>query len=151
MELGWREIAALWGAGLSTVLALLKFLPLAPQFIFEPDGFGDKTRSCFLRISNPGVSTLYIRVRGRFKLCWGDHALAIYARGTRMSDAEGTNSIYAVAPNEEIRIEVLLTSPDSRWLVVWSWHRGWLLPLRLPMLTYFSGPRMEEMSNAIRQ
>jgi hypothetical protein len=36
MTLSWRDAAAIWGAGLSTVMAVMRLLPSRPRFHVEP-------------------------------------------------------------------------------------------------------------------
>ncbi len=151
MELGWREIAALWGAGLSTVLAFLKFLPLAPQFAFEPETGTSSRPYCHLKVSNPGKSTLYFRTWKRIALRGGKDGLQIATCYTPMDKGVGTDARYAVGPNGELSFHVIASVPEDLWLVIWSWHRGWMLPLRLPCLMVISGARIGAINAAIRK
>lgn len=63
MELDWKTAAAVWGAGLSTVLALKSWLADRPMVTFEPTYENQSVRSqwFFIRIKNTTEHSLRIR------------------------------------------------------------------------------------------
>ena len=78
----WTSVAALWGAVLSTVLAVLSIVPPRPRFHFEP---GDQPISDLtVRIVNPAKRMRFVRELGRIRFPGSEKAsLSVWTGKTR--------------------------------------------------------------------
>ena len=153
MELSWRDIAAIWGAGLSTFLALTKLLPSKPMFHLEP---GDPPSSDLtLRIMNPGKRMLIVRERFRWRIAGAEDVLGIFTERSRLDQMGVPGTLVVAVPSEgETLVSINCLSrrvgaeADSQWLLVFAWSAGWLLPLSIPALVYVSSKRARELDAA---
>lgn len=140
-----RDIAAIWGAGLSTLLALSYFLPARPYFHLEPGEMNDLR----IRIVNPARDMVFVREWFRFRLGGSETALGVFSDGSRFEDMGRSGTVHVGIPGEGSGyITVNTLKPGSIWLVVLRWRRQWLLPIWIPKVVFLSGHRAAEMKAA---
>lgn len=149
--LTWRDIAAIWGAGLSTLLALGALLPSRPRFEIEP---GEPPSSDLtLRISNPSTRHRLVRDVWRANLAGSSHSLGLYTRQTRLIDAGIAGSLNLLVRSGEEKVVQINCVEDragscGRWLILFIWRGNWLLPVGFPVLVYVSTRRAAKLNSA---
>ncbi len=149
----WRTAIAAWGAGLSTLLAALKWLEASPIVYMEPlpgtergvaalvvrNPYRKPLQIFGLRIVKPasvGISLSplgYEDLRGALKYAW--------------NEGEGIFNLY-IPPDSEAKFRVILVTdhevPNKGWAIIGlRWHRHDLLP-RIPKTIIITKPRLEQ-------
>jgi hypothetical protein len=149
---GWRDFAAIWGAGLATALALGKFLPARPRFHVEP---GDKPVSDLtIRIINPAKRMCFVRELGRWHIGGPQKALGIYTGSTPMDQVGVPGSLFIGLKGEderEVRVNCIINNnlgENNRWLIWFGWQGGWVLPVWFPVPVFVSTKRAAKINEA---
>jgi hypothetical protein len=146
VEISWRDMAAFWGAGLSTLIFLSQFFPSSPVIHVET---GHPTGADLnLRIVNPSKRTVIIREFARCKLKRGQNKIVI-SRGheANMNGNEAVGGIWAAIKGEdELICEVyglnkVIQGCVTRWLIVFLWRGGWPFPIWFPTFVFLSTKR----------
>ncbi|NUJ81422.1 hypothetical protein HUN39_15595 [Methylocystis sp. FS] len=148
----WRDFAAIWGAVLSSLLALARFLPDRPQFEIEPG----KSVPCdlILRIINPAKSMRLVRDLCRIKIGRGGaNVIGLYIEKTRLIDT-GIPGTLLLAIKAESEREVMINclsekDKPSRWLILFLWRGSWFLPIYFPAFVYVSTKRATKLNAAL--
>jgi hypothetical protein len=149
----WRDLAALWGAALSTFIFVARFIPSRP--IFEIERGQPPTSDLTLRVINPSKSMRVIRERFRFKLSGKGHAIGISTGRSRTCDVGTPGTLLlAIKGEDEQKVEInCLNEADQgrngRWLVCFTWRGSWILPLGIPAFVYVSTKRAAELNAAV--
>ncbi len=84
MDLSWRDFAAIWGARLSSLIVLARFLQARPRFKTEPGKL--PTSDQILRIVNPAKNMRLIRERFRVKVSGDGCEIGIFTGKSRVCD-----------------------------------------------------------------
>jgi hypothetical protein len=152
-DISWKDAAAIWGAGLSTLIVLTKLLPSRPVFLVEP---GDAPVSDLtIRIINPAKSMRIVRERFRVKLWGRGTVIGVYSRKSRMMDAGVPGTlVLAVKGESETSVSVnCATERDQQgsggWLICFTWRGSWLIPLGIPAFVLVSTKRAALFNAAI--
>ena len=156
MSFNWTTALAIWGAGLSTVLAWARFLP-RPKVILAP-----------WPAERPQASRLEMRVINNsswpieiYKVCrvrLSGQSVEFMANSdpeTPLSnwfdwDESGEFYLY-VPPHKSGSVFLHGLAPDSRSLLMFMWHGGPILPVRNPLFVYVSGRHAERVSRGGQQ
>jgi hypothetical protein len=153
MDPAWRDFAALWGAGLSTLLVLAKLLPSRPRFHLEP---GDRPSSDLtLRIINPSKNMRLVRELFRYQLSGSEKALGIYTGKTPLDLAGVPGSLLVAIKGEhekEVSINCVINqdqTENNRWLVCFGWQGQWIIPIWFPVLVFISTKRASRLNAAL--
>jgi len=143
----WRtvaNVAGIWGAVVSTVLALAKLIPAWPVVTVVPqERPGDHPLMVGLSVFNPSKRSLIID---------GNRQFPRSARPYRFHERRGRNTradlvlafrqnlgpphleprLFVPAQGEAILdVSGIEEAPEGRLIVLW-WHRNWLIRRRLP-------------------
>ena len=128
----WRDVAAVWGAGLSTLLVLAKLLPSRPRFHLEPGYWPSSDLT--LRIINPSKNMRLVRELFRFQLGGSQKALGIYTGKTPLDLAGVPGSLLVGIKGEEekeVKINCIINqdqTENNRWLVCFGWQAPSIIP-----------------------
>lgn len=133
---------AVYGAALSTILALAKIIPEWPHITFarhEPEAEG----VLLLRVTNPAKRALFIEGNTQFPQSAPPFGLADHQPLNRRADIVAAFEHHMDYPRVTPRlcvpaggegfIRVSKIEGDDERLIVFWWHRSWLLKLKLPM------------------
>ena len=149
----WRDFAAIWGAGLSTLLVLVKLLPTRPRFHLEP---GERPSSDLtLRVINPAKSMRLVRELFRWHISGSQNALGIYTGKTPLDQAGVPGSLLIAIKGEDeksVRINCIINqdrTENNRWLVCLGWQGQWVIPMWLPVPVLISTRRAERLNTAL--
>jgi hypothetical protein len=150
----WRDVAAIWGAALSTLIVLVRLLPSRPMFFLEP---GDRPSSDLtVHVINPAKSMRLVRERWRWKLTGSGSVIGVYTRQSRVDDAgvSGTLILAIKGESETVVMINCLNEHDQngvgRWLLCFTWRGSWLVPIGFPAFVYVSTKRAAQLNSAIR-
>jgi hypothetical protein len=151
IDLSLRDVVAIWGAGLSTILLLLKVLPSRPRFHVEP---GER-QVCDLtiRIANPAKGMCFVRECWRIRAPRSERSLGVFTDKT-IADAGKTGSLWITIRSESevtVKVNCLLNrdgGPKCRWLVIFGWQGSWIVPLWVPVPVYVSTGRANRLNTA---
>jgi len=150
----FRDVAAIWGAGLSTLILLAKLLPSRPLFLLEPGQ--PPTADLTVRIINPSKSMRLVRERYRWKLTGQGRVIGVFTRRSRLSDA-GIPGTLVLALKGESEATVLINclgdrdQPDvGRWLICFVWRGSWMIPVGIPAFIFVSTARAKQLNAAIQ-
>lgn len=154
VELDWKAITGLWGAGLSTLLAVLGLMAGRPICTFSPTNAGDN-RNVRLRIDNPSKRPMQIsRIKSSNKLnikCFKDGNLVTKRDAIESHITEQINfGTFEVFIPGESHAHIWLGNLDSTsrgWLVL-RWHRHGWLP-RLPLVVRIDGERLLQINRGL--
>jgi hypothetical protein len=153
MDLSWRDFAAIWGAGLSSLIVLARFLQARPRFKTEPGKL--PTSDQILRIVNPAKNMRLIRERFRVKVSGDGCEIGIFTGKSRVCDlgVPGT-LLFAIKGEDEREVTIIFANNKSlnvngRWIVCFTWHGDWLLPFPIPAFVYISTKRAAQLNTAI--
>lgn len=141
--MGWRTVAALWGAGLSTLLAITR-LPDPPILRLEPgSATASEPRWLTLRVINDSKRALLVNGYWRIPLRPRGSMLRVFPSGRdspdewrRFSEREAQDRSWRQA-NPRFHLlgdtdHVLRIGPiedKCLWIVVVWWHRNYALSL----------------------
>ena len=149
----WRDFAAVWGAGVSTLLVLTKLLPSRPRFHLEP---GDQPSSDLtLRIINPSKSMRFVRELFRYQLSGSQKAFGIYTGKTPLYLAGVPGSLLIAVKGEEekeVSINCIINqdqTENNRWLVCFGWQGQWIIPVSIPAPMFISTKRATRLNAAL--
>ena len=144
-EWTWRDIAAVWGAGLSTLIWLGRLLPIRPTFHLAP---GERPLSDMtLRIVNPSRETILVRDIARIRLGGDREIIGLFTRKTPVCDIGRSGGLLVTVPGEgalDVKVNCIDAEkePNARWIVIFVWRGGsWIFPLGLPVPVYISARR----------
>lgn len=145
-EWSWRDFAAVWGACLSTVLALSRLLIPRPVFHIEPaqKPAGD----LLLRIVNPGRKMVLVRRGWSVRLGSKDSEVRtlIYGPGTAENDVPPT--VLAIPSEGEERLLVEFFGVRPSVLTVFWWRRSWLFSaIAVPVPVVLSKARADRLKS----
>jgi hypothetical protein len=153
LDLSWRDLAAVWGAALSTLLVLAKLLPSKPTFHVEP---GEKPiTDLTIRIINPSKSMCLVRELFRLQLGGPQRALGVYTGRTPLEGAGVPGALLISIRGEEERAVMINciinqdVGENNRWLVCFGWQGAWVIPLWLPVPVYISTKRAIRLNTAL--
>jgi hypothetical protein len=155
VELTWRDIAALWGAGLSTLIVLTRLLPTRPLFFLEPRPRDDSTTDAIIRIINPEKSMRLVRECYRWRLTGNGTVIGVFTRKSRLCDAGVAGTLLlAVKGESETTVKINCFKErdhkgTSRWLLCFTWRGAWLFPIGIPHFVYLSTKRIEQLNAAL--
>lgn len=142
MDWDWRTVAAVWGAALSTWLAVTKLLPDRPRFYVEPDPSRiidrDSPADAVLRIVNPAKRMVFLQLWACLSLPprGGDGSLVVHMRGDMRNGVE--RRLRLAVPGETVIKADIVWGHEGRWLLVFLWEHTWLLPVPLPSFAVVS-------------
>jgi hypothetical protein len=139
---------AIYGAGLSTILALAKIIPEWPVVTLVPvDRPDDYFPAVSLSVFNPAKRSLFIEgnrqfprsapafhLRERRILNRREEVTRVYEE--RLEPPRLTPRLFVPAQGEAF-LNVSGMDEAKRLIVLW-WHRNWLIPLRLPVFVLVS-------------
>jgi hypothetical protein len=159
MTLGpfWTSAAAVWGAVLSTVLAVLSIVPPWPKFHVEPKSFGGEDLT--IRIVNPAKRMRFVRLCRCVPLNREKKTLAIYTdemlKESPLYDGGRRRPLWIALKSEsEAMVRMTWTMKDSesskdRWLVIFGWQGAWIVPwIWVPVFVYVSTARAKRLNVA---
>ena len=136
----WRDIAAVWGAALSSLLFLERLFPARPLIGLEPGPFqGTSDPGLTVRIVNPSRDMLLIGNVRRFRVAGAATELGIFTRQTPLTDVAKNPSpvVLYVRGESDAALSINFVGPGAWVLLIW-WRRTWLLSLWLPRLVLVS-------------
>jgi hypothetical protein len=151
LTLSWRDAAAIWGAMLSTVMAVMRLLPSRPRFHVEP---GEQPISDLtIRVANPSKGMCFVRELWRLPFPGTERPLGVYTGKTPMADVGATGSLWiAVKSESEVAIIVNCmderSGPKNRWLLVFGWQGSWFVPTWAPVPVFISTKRAKRLNAA---
>lgn len=149
--MNWRDAAALWGAGLSTFLALASLLPSRPRFHVEP---GEPPGiDLLIRVVNPAKRMCFVRELWRVQLGGPDRSLGVYTVKTPSAEVGVPGSLWiSIESEDETRVVVNCidgrTGFENCWLIVFGWQGPWLLPVWVPVPVLVSTARARRLNAA---
>jgi len=160
--MGWKDWAAVWGAGLSTWLAVSRWLPDRPRLHLEPpedafrsttviDGTEVRVGGVVIRIVNPAKRMAYVRDWKRIKLRGSVRVIALHTRKSKLSEAERPGSLQLLLPPEAQTTAEAVFEQGSRWLLVLPWQQPWLMPVWVPAVLLVSGKRIVRYGEAAKR
>jgi hypothetical protein len=147
--LEWRTLAAIWGAGLSTFLALSSLLPEWPLVTLEPGAPPRDFAPAWVRIRiiNPSKKSLVVVRMSQISLRRSSEHLQFFReRDLKINTDEAVvqeikfaqrafdKELLAYVPGEKsavVRIAAIIA--DGTHVLVFWWHRNWLLGFNLPL------------------
>ena len=148
--------AALWGAGLSTLLAVLSIVPSKPKFHVEPSSLSGEDLT--VRIVNPAKRMRFVRVLWCFPFPGSEKTLPIYTdeilKESPLYDVGRRRPLWIALKSESeamVRMNWIMKYPESlknRWLVVFGWQGSWIVPLWVPVPVFISTKRAERLNAA---
>jgi hypothetical protein len=139
------EIAGLWGAFLSTLLAAIRVLPERPRFYLEPAT--DTGADIQIRVVNPASEHLYIRDFCRINLRSQKSEIGIYTRKTRLTDIGVAGSFKIGVPGKGEQIISVNCIGTGTWFTVFLWRHPWPLPVSVPQIVLLSKTRADALSS----
>jgi len=86
IDLSWRDVAALWGAGLSTFLAIVGILPSRPRFHVEPGDQPGTASDLTVRVVNPSKHMRFVKELWRLPFPGSEKGLGVYTDKTAPDD-----------------------------------------------------------------
>jgi hypothetical protein len=138
---------AIYGACLSTILALAKIIPEWPVVTLVPPDSPDAP-GVSLSVVNPAKRSLFIE--GNWQFPQAAPAFHLRERRTlnrreeitrayeeRMGPPQITPRLFVPAQGEAFLSVTGMDEEAERLIVLW-WHRNWLVPLRLPVFVRVS-------------
>jgi hypothetical protein len=154
VELTWRDIAALWGAGLSTLIVLTRLLPTRPLFFLEPRPGDDSTTDAIIRIINLDKSMRLVRERYRWRLTGKGRFIGVFTKSRTDDAGKPGTLLLAVKGESEATVKINCFNAydhkgTSRWLLCFTWRGAWLLPISIPHFVYLSTKRVEQLNAAL--
>lgn len=108
IDLSWRDFAALWGAALSTLICLARFIPSRPQFEIEPGK--PPISDLILRIINPAKDMRLVRESFRMRISGGE-SIVIYTGKSKTND--GT-LLYAIKGEDEREVMIIFENEKAK-------------------------------------
>jgi hypothetical protein len=154
--MSWQTVAAVWGAGLSSLLALSKLVPKFPLvFLTAPER--DEIETAMLSVRNLSTRTLFIAGNWQFScptldlieeypLDRNDEIARAFAEhdgqhqrrpalriGNRTWVIRGSTPHLYVPPERTALVRVSGVKEGSERLIVLWCYRNWLIPLWLPI------------------
>jgi hypothetical protein len=148
----WTSVAALWGAVLSTVLAVLSIVPPWPKFHVEPKSLAGDDLT--VRIVNPAKRMRFVRVLWCFP---SEKTLPIYTDemlkvSPLYKDRRRGPLWIALKSESEAMVRMTWTMKDSEssqdwWLVIFGWQGAWIVPwIWMPVFVYVSTARAKRLN-----
>ncbi len=156
MNSDWTTAFAIWGAGLSTVLAWARFLP-RPRIVLTPwPAERPQPSQLEMRVVNGSSWPIEIYKVKRLRISGKPIEFAPNTDPeTPLSnwfDWDESGEIYLHVPAHKTgSIFMRGLSEDSRSLLIFHWHSGPVLPVRNPLWVYVSGRHAARMSRTGRQ
>jgi hypothetical protein len=164
-HLEWRTFAAVWGAGLSTLLALssiewpvVSFEPGLPPTTLDPRVW------VRVRIMNPSKRSLVIagNCKGQVSLRHGSGRIRFFHEpdlGSNNDEAAIQNIKFAqhsydkelllyVSGEKSAVVRIAEIAADGFYILVFWWHRNWLLGFKLPLFIRISARLAREINGA---
>jgi hypothetical protein len=158
----WQTIAAVWGAGLSTFLALSRLLPEWPLVTLES---GSPPRNFHpawvrIRIMNWSKRSLVIVKMDQFSLGRGGgrieffHELDIRNEGAAAQEIKfaqrsfDTELLVRISGENSVVVRIAAISADNSHLLVFWWHRHWFLGFSLPLCVRVSARLARQINGA---
>jgi hypothetical protein len=151
----WRDAAALWGAALSTLLAIGGILSYRPRFHVEPSNQGGVDLT--VRIVNPSKRMRFVKELWRFPpFGTPRRALGVYTdRTLEMGVAGEPGSLWLAIKGEDavtVMVNCLVnpkTVGNARWLVIFGWQGSWVVSwFWLPIPVFLSTSRANRLNAA---
>jgi hypothetical protein len=149
MDFSWRDVAALWGAGLSTWLAIVRSLPPRPRFYIEASN--QAGADLIIRVVNPSKRTRLVKVLCRLRSLGTEPTLGVYIdpseaqeplRVAIKSEAEATITVNCLINRDR-------AGQKNYWLVIFGWQGSWAVPwLWVPVPVFVSTPRANRLKAA---
>ena len=144
----WTSAAAIWGAGLSTLVVVLSIVPSRPRFHVEPRS--QRGDDLTVRIVNPAKRMRFVRQL----CCWpfpgSEKTLPIHT-----DESPGWLARRWIALKSESETTVYMTwvigepRPSNRWLVIFGWRGAWIVPwIWVPVPVYVSTGRAKRLNDA---
>jgi hypothetical protein len=158
----WQTFAAVWGAGLSSFLALTRLLPEWPLVTVEPGSQPLEFNPAWvrIRIMNPSKRSLVVVKMDQFSLRRGGGHIEFFRESdTRNEDAaaqeikfaqrsSGKELLVRVPGENSVVVRIAAISADSSHLLVFWWHRHWLLGFNLPLCVTVSACLAKQINGA---
>lgn len=162
VDLSWKDVAALWGAGLSTWLALTRLLPSRPRLHVEPpedtflnrtviEGDDVKFATAVIRVVNPAKRMVYVRDLLRVRLRGSVNEIALHTGKSSLALSGRPGSLRLLLPPEAQTEAEAMFDEDTVWLVVFVWQQPWLMPVWMPVVLVVSGERIKRYRDAAKQ
>jgi hypothetical protein len=159
----WRTFAAVWGAGLSTLLALSRIeWPLVSFEPGRPPTNLDSRVWVRVRIINPSQRSLVVVGISQFQRWHRRELIKLFrepeanSNNTEPTIQEIKFSQYSygntlplyVSGEKSVVVRIAeITGDASHFLVFW-WHRNWLLGFRLPLFVRVSAHLARQINGA---
>jgi hypothetical protein len=134
----WRTVTAVWGAGLSTLLALQKLVPERPILALGPARGSARPPYVLLQLTNPSQQPLFIVGCRQIRLSgprqdYGvilDAPLSLHEDIARVIDAKarggpGAFPLIHVPPQGTVTLRISRITEHSGRVIVLLWHRNW--------------------------
>jgi hypothetical protein len=159
----WRTFAAVWGAGLSTLLALSRIeWPLVSFEPGSPLGRFDAPAWVRIRIMNPSKRSLVVVGMGQVRLRRGSGRIEFFherdvgsnndeagIQDIKFAQRSYDKELRLYVPGEKSAVVRIVTSmADGCHILVFWWHRNWLLGRCLPLFVRVSARRARQINGA---
>lgn len=163
--LNWRDYAAIWGAGLSTALAIGGWLKTRPLFMLGPSDHTHQ-QDQNLRITIRNLEEKPVQIAKVILIRWrgpiGMFRVSDSTRETVVDVVEwmdlvndkgkiafGEYPIF-IEGKSDYRLRLNTIQPKTKALIVFLWHRFWTLPFLLPSWVLVTRYRADQINRGYR-